>query len=319
MGNQGDFTSCHLRREKKGKSKVHKRRGQLQQMNRKKGTKEMKPIPVHMSGTYQHVGLECIAHLAARNDICEGPILSPHHTEDHVNDSDARRSKQQEVLEVTQWTSFLEQECSKPSSNLSMNQNDSQESISLCLNAFNSSVQLGITPKQDKGSHNDSLTYRSNKHRPPLLHNSSSSNQLPCPHPEGRHCTDPLCINHKREGSTNRENMDVSGCPNRGQLHMETTKQSRDDIKAASTLWSMLQMRDDKKNKPSSAAPRKMRYSQTQLNQMALHELVELLAALSDRTINQVLKLKKGRKKLAEKINNALQRKLEPSFSTQVG
>lgn len=100
---------------------------------------------------------------------------------------------------------------------------------------------------------------------------------------------------------------------------METTKQSRDDIKAASTLWSMLQMRDDKKNKPSSAAPRKMRYSQTQLNQMALHELVELLAALSDRTINQVLKLKKGRKKLAEKINNALQRKLEPSFSTQVG
>jgi len=99
---------------------------------------------------------------------------------------------------------------------------------------------------------------------------------------------------------------------------METAKQSRDDIKAASTLWSMLHVRDDKKDKPRYPEPRNRRYLQSQLNQMALHELVELLAALSDRTINQVLKLKKGRKKLAEKINNALQRELEPSLSAQV-
>ena len=113
--------------------------------------------------------------------------------------------------------------------------------------------------------------------------------------------------------------MNVSGCPHRDPLRNEAVKRSRDDIEAASTLWGMLRMHDEKENKPRSPVPQNLRYLQTQLNQMALNELVEILAALSDRTVNQVLRLKKGRKKLVEKINNALQRKLEPSLSMQTG
>lgn len=306
-------------KSEKGMSKVHKRRGQLRQMNRKRGSKEMKPIPEQKSGTYRRVGLECIARLAAENDRCEGSSLSLHHAKEYVNDADARRSKQQDALETTPWTTLPKQECSRPSSNVSKNQHDSQDSTTLYLTASNSSVQFEINHQEDKGAHADSLRYGGSKHMPSLLQNSYPSNRLLCPQLKKMTCADPLCINQKCEGSFSQGLMNVSGCPNIDLLRKEAVKRSRDDIEAASTLWGMLHMHHEKENKPRSPIPQNLRYLQTQLNQMALGELVEILATLSDRTVNQVLRLKKGKKKLVEKINNALQRKLDPSLSTQTG
>jgi len=314
-------TGSHLVSRAKQSEEAMKVRGKRRyprRRNRKSGTKEPSSVPEQTCGSSRYIGLSWIASAAVKDEECEGTDTNPHAGDDVLNNPGAYGRTQQGVLEEsTCHTIFLSPECSIPSSCMSMNRHDSQESETLPLKARNYMDRLDMLPKQRKGPRSNPLKNDSKPRVPSPSKGSRSPNQPLCLSRHGKQIEDCECACEKNEGSLFHKRMHEGSIQTKKLLQTKPSKRNREDITAASTLWGMLHAHVEGRITPVDPMARSMRNVQTELNQMSLHELVQLLATLSNRTISQVLKLKKGRKKLVEKITNAWQRRVGSSLPKQ--